>query len=646
MGMSGRRGTGAFSRIDAARKESANRTRIGYFLRISSECPIAARTSRAEARCWGSTLAEPMRKLIGLRKDGVIMGRRVVALFAYALALCLLADAGVASASNTHRVSSTSGGTVVVAVGAQENVDWYLPMDNAANETGINHTFARLLYQPLVWITENYQVDYSSSIASRITYNASGTVYNVYLNPKWHWSNGTPITSADALFSFDVQDAASEPNAPSPWAGTGSGEALALPLNLKSIKVDGPYELTITLKHPANQAWFVQSNLDVMVIMPAVWNKYPTDMAKELAYLAKETANPTFDTPVSGPFELTAAQPNESWTFVPNPNYSGHKASISRLVLEDPTSDAAEFAALKTGEIQVGYLPADDWAVRSELPDRIIPEQGFGFTPVFLNMTSTAEDGVNRIFDQLYVRQALQMGIDETAIDQGLYKGQYELAYGPVPDSPTAAGSFLAPALEKPIYPYDPAAGLKLMERHGWHLVDGVLTKGSQTMRFTMIYLSGSLTTTESMELMQADWAKEGIKVTLESSPLTSLVGTLGSRPKDWELVGGVSLSWGMGQYPSGDGTFDGGIAGWIGWNNAEENRLINATLAPSATSAQSQANFFKYEVYTAKELPMLWTGFALGEKAVATDLRGVTANTIEPALDIQPQYWSIAPAK
>jgi peptide/nickel transport system substrate-binding protein len=212
-----------------------------------------------------------------------------------------------------------------------------------------------------------------------------------------------------------------------------------------------------------------------------------------------------------------------------------------------------------------------------------------------------------------------------------------------VPDA-ALAKAFLAPALKKPLYPYDPAAGLKLLEGHGWHLVNGVLTKGSQKMSFTLTYLSGNLSTTEQIELMQADWAKEGIKVTLESAPLTSLLGTLANKPKAWEMVGGITYS--FEGYPSGESLYykDEGLDSWYGWNNAEENSLINATLAPSASPAQTQANFFKYETYTAKELPMLFSGFPEHEKEIATNLQGAAASTFEPFLIIEPQYWSIAP--
>jgi peptide/nickel transport system substrate-binding protein len=552
----------------------------------------------------------------------------------------LVASSAIASAAPAKPAAPVNGGTVVFALPPQSNIPWYLPLQNAPNYSGYVFELVQLLYQPLLWQNEDHQFDFSQSIASKITANTQGTVYNIYMNPKWQWSNGKPITSADAQFSWDVYMAA-ESSTVAPWPA-GSAGAGGMPANFKSFKVDGPYEFTITLKKPANQAWFEYNALTVFPIMPAVWNKYPTNMAEELAYLGKEATNPKFDNPVSGPFELQSAVQNQAWTLIPNPNYSGQKAHISRFIFQYEGSDSAVFAGLKTGAIQVGQLPLSYWTARTELPDTMEQEFGYGFGFLWVNMWSDAENGVNKIFDNLYVRQALEMGIDQNSIGKIIDHDQYQPAYGPLQVSPTTT-AFLDPTLAKPLYPYNPAAGLKLMESHGWTLDKGVLTKGGQQMTFTLQYSSGDLSIEEEMELIQADWAKEGVKVTLKPVPFAALLDTVESKHNAWEVVGGIT--WGYPGYPSGEQLFykDQGVD-FAGWNNAEENSLINATTSPSPTPAQTKATYFKYELYTAKELPMLWAPLPVTDEEVAPNLHGVTDSSLLSWTDIEPQYWWLSP--
>jgi peptide/nickel transport system substrate-binding protein len=552
----------------------------------------------------------------------------------------MVAASAIAGAAPAKGAAPVNGGTVVYALTPQTNIPWYLPVQNAPNYSGSVFELIGLMYQPLLWQNSEHKFDYSQSLAEKVTYNKQGTVFHIFLNPKWYWSNGQPITSADLLFSWNVLMAA-EVSKVSPWPA-GSEGAGGMPANFKSAQATSKYEFTITLKKPANQQWFIYNALTIFNVMPTVWNKYPNNMAEELAYLGKNATNPKFDNPVSGPFELQSATQNEEWVLVPNPNYSGQKAHISRLILQYEGSNESEFAGLKTGSIQVGYLPPGEWAARAELPDTMTKQYGFGFGFIWVNMWSGAQDNVNTIFDNLYVRQALEMGIDETAIGEVIDHGQYQPAYGPLQVSPTTT-SFLDPTLDKPLYAFDPAAGLKLMESNGWKLENGVLTKGGQQMKFTLQYSSGDIATTEEMELIQADWAKEGVKVTLEPVPFAALLDTVEGKHNAWEIVGGIT--WGYPGYPSGEQLFykDQGVD-FAGWNNAEENSLIEATESPAATPALQQSTYFKYQLYTAKELPMLWAPYPVTDDEVAPNLHGVTTQTLLSWTDIQPQYWWLSP--
>jgi peptide/nickel transport system substrate-binding protein len=567
--------------------------------------------------------------------------RTLAALGAAMTACATMLLGNVVSASNLRPVAAAAGGTIVYALPAQNNIPWYLPLTNEANNSTIIDQLTSLLYQRLIFIDNSYTIDYAQSIASRITYNAQGTVFHVYMNPQWRWSDGRPITSADAKFGWDVL-LATEASKTAPWPSSSLGSG-GLPQDAKSFVVNGPYEFTVTLKTPVNQEWFEYNGIASIPILPAhAWNRYPTSIHKEIAYLGREATNPTFDSVVSGPFELESAVENQAWTLVPNPRYAGHKASVSRLIFQYETSDAAEFAGLRSGQIQIGYLPPEEWAARAQLPDRLVAEPSFQFNFTWLNMNAGAPGGVNKIFDNLYVRQAFAYGMNNGGVADVIYHGQASPEAGPIPSVPRTA--FLDPRLINPIYPYSPATGKKLLEAHGWREVDGVMTKGSEKMAFTVIFGSGMPAVTDTMELYQAGWAAEGIKVTLEPLPATTLLGEF-TNPTKWQIVGSIGIDYG-GAYPSGETLFYKGEGSDLnGWNDPTENKLVEATISPSTSAAANQRAFFAYEYYTAKVLPSLFMPNLWTDAEVATTVHGYDAATANAVGGYPlPQYWSVSP--
>ncbi|AEW05458.1 ABC-type transporter, periplasmic subunit [Sulfobacillus acidophilus DSM 10332] len=572
------------------------------------------------------------------------MKSRRLALAASLTTAVALAAAGCGSTSQTPSSTPStpqSGGTIVYALPPQTNLNWYIPIVNSGYDSLYNFQLIYQLYKPLIYIGSNYAIDWGSSIAKNITYNAQGTVYHIFLNPKWTWSNGKPVTSQDILFTWNVIKATSAPNAPQPWpyvmAGVGD-----IPNGVQSIVANGPDEVTITLKQPANQEWFIYNGIAQLTPMPsAVWNKYPTNISQEITYLGQQGTNPSFDSVVDGPYMLKNAVSSQSWTLVPNPHYAGHKA-YATIVMAYEGSNAAEFAALKTNQVQVGYLDLSEYGARSQLTNDLIrPGYPFAYFDIELNLHKNAKNNLGPVFNQLYVRQALEMGINQQAINTDIYHGYAPPQYGPIPVLPKTP--FLDPKLTKPLYPYNPAAGKKLLEDYGWKMVNGVMTKNGVPLSFTMIYSSGSTASDEMMALIQQGWKQEGVNVTLQPIPFANLEGTISGAPSGWDAAGSQGIIYG-GSYPTGGELFGtGGGLNNMGFSDPTEDALIKATHQPYPTAAQSMKAYLAYEDYTAKVLPVLWNN------NVGTLI--VTAKTVHNAYKYsnptvgypQFQYWWIA---
>jgi peptide/nickel transport system substrate-binding protein len=550
-----------------------------------------------------------------------------------------LAVAGCSAAPSATSHPSTalkpkSGGTVVVALGPLTGIDWYLPLMAVAYNSTTNATAQAMEYKGLYVTGANGLPDYARSIASSITWNKAGTVFTVKMNPKWHWSNGLPVTAQDVQFNWQMIQAASSPTAPAPWPWTGAGPD-SLPTLVKQFTVVNAHEFQVTTIHPVNQLWFEGLLGDFTPFPRAAWDKYPNDPAKELAYLTSNGSNPNFFTVIDGPFRLVKAVPEEAWTYVPNPRYSGHKPYLSRLVFQYETSDTAEVSALQTGAVQVGYLPASDFALRNQLPlDRFVATPAGAIGRTLLNFRNPQ---VGAILRQLPVREAMQMGIDQhtiiRVIDDGL--GVYDAG-------PTVSTSpWLDPALKKPVYPYDPAEGVKLLEANGWHLVNGVMTNArGQRLSFVMTYPTGSTSILAMVQLMKQDWAREGIQVTLEGLPFPTML-QYHREPDKWQIQTGLELTGGIG-YQVDESVFaTNGPLNFIGYSNPQLDRIMADALLPQPSLQAARSAIYAYQEFIAHHLPNLWMPVGDSFQEIAKDVHGVLSSVpVKGSFAIYPQYW------
>jgi len=554
-----------------------------------------------------------------------------------------LAACGSTSTTSTSDVSSAkTGGTAVIALTTQQSPNWFFPLRSAPTDTVTNEQVELMMYKPLIAVNAHDQLDYSRSLASSITWNASGQVYTIHLNPKWHWSNGTQVTSKDVVFSYQVMKAASAANAPWVFWGQGFG---GFPTIWKSVTAEGSDTVVVTLTEPRNPAWFVRNGLGQIVPAPAsVWDKDPTNMTAELQYInsiANSPTNAAYDV-VDGPYHFSGFQADNYWAFTPNPHYDGHKSTLTRVLYQYETSSSGEFAALETGTIDVGSLPPSLVGAQSKLTsDDVVPAYTLGFNYIVPDQNSNAPNGIGKAFQQLPVREALQMGIDQSSIIRDFYHGfaaSDDTTLAPLPKT-----SFFDSALAKSPYAFNPAAGKALLEKNGWHEVNGVMMKDGLSLKFNLIYASGSNAGTDLAQLLKSDWGEEGIQVTLTSQPFNEVVSHGASNASSWAMidwdqaVGGWTYGTG---YPSGGGLFSAtGSENMGSYSSATMNRLIQGTYAPGTTAQQLQ-NLYAYEEYAAKDLPVLFIPDPAEILVHAKNLHGVVKYFDPAGALFQPNHW------
>jgi peptide/nickel transport system substrate-binding protein len=401
--------------------------------------------------------------------------------------------------------------------------------------------------------------------------------------------------------------------------------------------------------------------------------------AQMAADQATYASNPLWKAGVDGPWILSAFNSSGEATFIPNAAYSGpQKPYISKFVEVPYTQDTAEYSALEaggSGAPQVGYLPSEDSPAKpagtsplkagpnaSSLASSynlvVTPTWSINYFPENYDSTKGANGHAGDVFKQLYFRQALQELVDEPGMIQSYLKGYGVPTYGPVPVYPTntfAAGSELDP---NGPYPFSETNAVNLLKDHGWTVNPGgasVCSKpgtGSNEcgagipagtpLKFSEVYVSGSQTISQIVDLEVSEWSKAGIDVTTSQNTFDGVLSVaVPCLPKvtptcqDWDMA-----NWGGGwlfapdYLPTGEEIFATGAGSNSGnYNDAENNKLIVET-----NKSSSSAVFTQWENYLATNLPVIWQPDGVGETEVAKDLGGVLP--INALANLNPEDW------
>ena len=287
-----------------------------------------------------------------------------------------------------------------------------------------------------------------------------------------------------------------------------------IPDNVKSVTVNSPTSLTMTLTKAVDPNWFTYNELSQITPFPLAWDvtaagaapgsggcstgtygAASTDAActKVYNYLAGLAGNPTgyASSPiwsvVDGPYTIASSKGGSystsgAVTLVPNPTYGALRRRRSTFEQLPYTTDSAEFNALVGGAIDVGYLPQQDVTQPTTNATNAGPNNPrltnfylspwvfYGFNYAVYKFESTGDGGnAGAIQKQLYFRQALQSMVDQPAMISKFLKGYGVPTYGPVPVLPK---NDLVDSFEQSNpYPYNPSHAKSLLTSHGWKVV-------------------------------------------------------------------------------------------------------------------------------------------------------------------------------
>ncbi len=565
---------------------------------------------------------------------------RPVTLLAVGAVAAALGLAACSKAPSSGSVSTTSGafgevpastgtahaGTLTWAESPGTAPTWIFPVTPGANfSTGTINTFQYLMWRPLYWYGNGVRpvVVPSMSLANPPVYSNGDTVVTVHMKTNYRWSDGQPVTAKDALFYLDMVRAAVKESG----ANWGSYTPhVGIPDQVVSASAPNATTLVIHLNKAVNPAWFTASGLyDIQPIPAHAWAKAsasgpvldftnPANAKQIYDFLAKQSgststyaSNPLWQT-VDGPYRVTQFNNTTGgYTLAPNPKYGGPHSKIVPTVQAIPyTSDTAEFNAVLSHSVDLGYMPLNDVPQMSAVKAagyHVFGYPGWGFAYANYNFADKTGD-FNNIINQLYIRQALAHLEDQEGYIKAFFHGAGGLAYGPIPSVPTSPYT-PANALKNP-YPYSVATAASLLKSHGWNVVPGGASTCAKPgtgpgecgagipagtkISFNVLYASDPVIFGEQVTAWASDAKKVGINITLQSGTFNHVI-TVADDPgspktvNDWAVAvyGGFVDPY----YPTTLGIFSsGGSLNGGFYSNPQADKLIHASVTSSNVDA------------------------------------------------------------
>lgn len=331
-------------------------------------------------------------------------------------------------------------------------LDWFISVYKRTNEA--NNYFG----EPLVRLNKNFEIVPAAAKSWRVS--KDGLTWTFTLDKNIHWSDGTPLTAEDFVFSFQL---GADPKHGwdfgwfySPiknWDKAVRGEVPPTEIGIK--QGSDPYTLIITTEYPAPY-------LPMMML-------YSTPLSKKAYQKYGPYYNNDPKTSVScGPYILEEWTKDKQIVFRINKNYGGRvKPYLEKIIVTFGDPGTSAFKAYLAGEIDIcGYsnsqifTPADLEVIEKDPELSKQFHQGFGdFRTFYLGF-----DCYNPPFNNLKVRQAFAYAIDKESIVNTIIKKQGITAYGfLMPGFPGANPEGL-----KKIYTYNPELAKKLLAEAGY----------------------------------------------------------------------------------------------------------------------------------------------------------------------------------
>ena len=366
-------------------------------------------------------------------------------------------------------------------------------------------------------------IEAGTAVIEPLAGGGEGMAVTYALDPHAKWGDGTPITTRDVVFTWEVGR--------HPQSGVAAHSYYARVL---SIDVHDEHRYTVHY----DRLDYDYPTVGAFSLLPehlerAVFEEDPAAYRHRTRY-ETEPGHPGL---YHGPYRITEVARGSHLRFERNPEWWGREPYFERIVVRTIENTVALEANLLSGTVdfiagELG-LPIDQAiAFEERHGDRFAVEYQPGL--IYEHLTPNFD---NPILRDPRVRRALLLGIDREAVSERLFGGRQ-----PVADTNVNPLDWVH-SREVRTYSYDPARAAALLDAAGWTPgADGIRRDGGGApLRLELTTTAGDRTRELVEQVIQSQWRELGVDARIRNEPPRVLFGDTVARRK---FTGFAMFAW------------------------------------------------------------------------------------------------------
>lgn len=347
------------------------------------------------------------------------------------------------------------------------------------------------------------------ALASTWKVSRDGKQYTITLRPGLRFSDGSPLTADDVVFTFQVHLDAQVNSTQHDLLFIDGKPIAVVKLDAATVRFDFPQPYA-----PAERLF------DGIWILPRakLEKAYKEGRLSQVWNLGAMPA----DIAGAGPFRLQQHLPGQRLTLERNPYYwKSPLPYLDHLELSFAADPNTQLLRLRAGEVDVlPRLRADDFASLASRPEIHTFDAGPALEYNFVAFNWNAAGPSRAWFRNVLFRRAVAHAIDRDAIVKLVYQGKATPIWSQV-----TPGNRLWRDDKVAQYPHDPAKAAALLREGGFRLDGGVLKdSGGRPVEFTLMVSASSALRRKMATLVEEDLARVGIQAHVTPTEFGAMV--------------------------------------------------------------------------------------------------------------------------
>jgi peptide/nickel transport system substrate-binding protein len=376
----------------------------------------------------------------------------------------------------------------------------------AATNVGVLTT--RLLFESLLSLDSDGQLE--PALAEDLpNVSDDGLTYTFTLRPDLQWSDGTPLTAGDVVFTFNLLH---------------DPEYADFTAFLRSLATDyidtvsSPDDQTIVIATKQVYAPFALT-FGLTPILPSA-------VLGSLSGVELNTADfNTAPNPVSGVFALSG----DGWTagsqilYERNPYYFRGESLLDNYAIRILTDATVLATAVRSGDVDIAGAVEYSQIASLEEADNLTVNAIPSDETTVVGFQLREDKPASQFFADKNVRQALCYALDRASMIDAAEFGQATLTNSVEPPSSWAFEPNVTP-----VYDFDPERAAEMLDAAGWVVGEsGFREKDGTPFAFELLTDNNHADHVTIAEIVQQQWGAIGLDVSVRLVAFTELIDTL-----------------------------------------------------------------------------------------------------------------------